>query len=54
MFSDEVREKIFAEKEVGKVPLVYQSIMIYAIQKVLEEEKNNADKQSVSATDYEF
>lgn len=50
MFSDEVREKIFAEKEVGKVPLVYQSIMIYAIQKVLEEEDKKVNEQSLSTS----
>lgn len=38
MFSDEILEKIFVQDEVIKVPLVYQSIMIHAIEKVLEKE----------------
>ena len=39
-FSDEILEKIFLDEEVQKVPLVYQSTMIHAIEKVIEEEQN--------------
>lgn len=45
MFSDEVLEKIFSRKDVMKIPIVYQSTMVRAIQEVLEqEEKNHAGK----------
>lgn len=45
MFSDETLEKIFSREDVMKIPIVYQSTMVRAIQEVLEqEEKNHADK----------
>lgn len=45
MFSDEVLEKIFGREDVMKIPIVYQSTMVRAIQEVLEqEEKENANK----------
>lgn len=47
MFSDEILEKIFGKDEVIKVPIVYQWVMVRAIQEVLEEEKNNGTLQSV-------
>lgn len=47
MFSDEILEKIFSKDEVIKVPIVYQWVMVRAIQEVLEEEKNNGTLQSV-------
>lgn len=37
MFSDEILEKIFSQEETKKVPIGYQTIMITAIEKVLEE-----------------
>ena len=37
MFSDNVLEKIFAEKELQRVPFDYQSIVIHVIERVLEE-----------------
>ena len=37
MFSDEILEKIFAQKEIQKVPFVYQSTIIHVIERVLEE-----------------
>jgi hypothetical protein len=37
MFSDEILEKIFAQKEIQKVPFVYQSTVIHVIERVLEE-----------------
>lgn len=45
MFSDEILEKIFSVPDVKNVPIVYQSIMVHAVESVLEEEKN-ADEQS--------
>lgn len=45
MFSDEILEKIFSREDVMKIPIVYQSTMVRAIQEVLEqEERNNANK----------
>lgn len=44
MFSDEVLEKIFMREDVTKIPLIYQSTMIQAIQEVLEQEEKNANK----------
>lgn len=44
MFSDEILEKIFAVPDVKNVPIVYQSIMVHAVESVLEEEEN-ADEQ---------
>lgn len=46
MFSDEILEKIFTDESVNKVPLVYQSIMIRAVENALDEikkEKQNDD-----------
>lgn len=43
MFSDEILQKIFADEDVKQVPLVYQSIMVHAIENVLEEEKEGEE-----------
>ncbi len=40
MFSNEILLKIFEQKETQEVPIIYQSIMIHAVEKVLEEEEN--------------
>ena len=45
MFSDNILEKIFNKDEVRKVPLQYQSIMIHAIEEIIEE----ADKLNATA-----
>ena len=37
MFSDEVLEKIFASKEIQRVPFDYQSTVIHVVERVLEE-----------------
>ena len=37
MFSDEILEKIFSSEELKDVPIVYQSILIDVIEKVLKE-----------------
>lgn len=50
MFSDEVREKILSKEELQKLDLVTLSLVIHAIEEVLEEADN---EQSLSATDYE-
>ena len=50
MFDDEVREKIFAKSELQKIDLMTLSLVIHAIEEVLEEVDN---EQSISATDYE-
>jgi hypothetical protein len=36
MFTDEILEMIFAREDVSKVPLIYQSTMIHAIEEVLD------------------
>lgn len=41
MFSDEILEKIFADKETQKVPIGCQSTMIRVIERILEEENVN-------------
>ena len=47
MFSDEVREKILSKKELQKLDLVTLSLVIHAIEEVLEEVDND---QSLSGT----
>ncbi len=47
MFDDELLDKIFSHPEVQKVPLVYQSIMVHAVEDALEE-KEDADKSELS------
>lgn len=44
MFSDEVLEKIFMRKELQRLDLQTQSEVIHAIEDVLEEVEDNADK----------
>lgn len=48
MFSDEILEKVFSREDVQKIPLVYQSTMIHAVEEVLEEAMENGNKQSLS------
>lgn len=43
MFSDFVLEKIFADKEIQRVPFDYQSTVIHAVERVLEEMGVNLD-----------
>lgn len=47
MFSDEVREKILSKEELQKLDLVTLSLVIHAIEDVLEEADN---EQSLSGT----
>ena len=47
MFSDEVREKILCKEELQKLDLVTLSLVIHAIEEVLEEADN---EQSLSNT----
>ena len=47
MFSDEVREKILSKEELQKLDLVTLSLVIHAIEDVLEEADN---EQSLSST----
>ena len=44
MFSDNVLELIFAQDEVHRVPLEYQTIMVHAVENALAQEKNNVDE----------
>ena len=37
MFSDKLLEKIFADKEIQRVPFEYQSIVIHVVERVLDE-----------------
>lgn len=45
MFSDEILEKIFSNERVNQVPIIYQNIMIKAIEEVLEEQKYENDNR---------
>lgn len=51
MFSDEVREKILGKEELQKLDLVTLSLVIHAIEEVLEEVED--DKQSLSDNTYD-
>ena len=50
MFDDEVREQIFAKSELQKIDLMTLSLVIKAIEEVLEDKE---DEQSLSGTYYE-
>lgn len=41
MITDEILERIFSREDVAKVPLIYQSTMIHAIDEELEKEKTD-------------
>ena len=47
MFDDEVREQIFAKSELHKIDLMTLSLVIKAIEEVLEDKE---DEQSLSGT----
>ena len=51
MFDDEVREKIFAKSELQKIDLMTLSLVIRAIEEVLEENEN---EHAVSTTNDEL
>lgn len=51
MFSDEVREKILSKEELQKLDLVTLSLVIHAIEEVLEEVED--DKQFLSDNTYD-
>lgn len=51
MFSDEIREKILSKEELQKLDLVTLSLVIHAIEEVLEEVDD--DKQSLSDNTYD-
>ena len=51
MFDDEVREQIFAKSELQKIDLMTLSLVIKAIEEVLEE---RGHEQSISATNDEL
>lgn len=51
MFSDEIREKILSKEELQKLDLVTLSLVINAIEEVLEEVED--DKQSLSDSTYD-
>ena len=36
MFTDEILEEIFADKEIQKIPFDYQSTIIHVVERVLE------------------
>ena len=50
MLSDKTLEKIFAREELQRLDMATQASVVKAIEEILEEEKQNADVQSVSAT----
>lgn len=47
MFDDEVREQIFAKSELQKIDLMTLSLVIKAIEEILEDKE---DEQSLSGT----
>ena len=51
MFSDEVRDKILSKEELQKLDLVTLSLVIHAIEEVLEEVED--DKQSLTDNTYD-
>lgn len=51
MFSDEVREKILSKEELQKLDLITLSLVLHAIEEVLEEVED--DKQSLSDSTYD-
>lgn len=51
MFDDDVREKIFAKSELQKIDLMTLSLVIKAIEEVLEDKE---DEHAVSATNDEL
>ena len=51
MFSDEIIEKILCKEELQTLDLVTLSLVIHAIEEVLEEVKD--DKQSLSDNTYD-
>ena len=44
MFSDEVLEAIFSQTEVHRVQLEYQTIMVHAVEKALEQEESRVNE----------
>lgn len=51
MFNDEVREQIFAKSELQKIDLMTLSLVIKAIEEVLEENEN---EHAISTTNDEL
>lgn len=51
MFDDDVREKIFAKSELQKIDLMTLSLVIKAIEEVLEENEN---EHAISTTNDEL
>lgn len=43
MFSDELLEKIFSDKDVVKCPIGTQATIVRAIERILEEEQEKKD-----------
>lgn len=50
MFDDDVREQIFAKSELQKIDLMTLSLVIKAIEEVLEDKE---DEQSLSSSAYD-
>lgn len=54
MFTDEFLEKIFANEEMQKIPIGFQSTAVHAFQEVLEDVKEEcpyADLSAILSTD---
>lgn len=51
MITDEILERIFSREDVAKVPLIYQSTMIHAIDGELEKEKADDSTDTLSKYD---
>lgn len=43
MFSDKILEKIFSNPQIQQIPFEYQSTMIHAIEKAIEEVEEEYD-----------
>ena len=51
MITDEILERIFSREDVAKVPLIYQSTMIHAIDEELEKEITDDSTDTLSKYD---
>ena len=45
MFSDEILEEIYSQKEIQKIPISYVTTVVYIVEQILErKEKKDVDK----------
>lgn len=46
MFSEEVLQKILFDPDVRMVPVCYQSVIIHAVERILEEEQKGKEENA--------